>query len=87
VFESGIFNKRIHDNISYAKKFINKMFALCKIAIGINMTTDYVNFKERYLYYYSPHEIFKFAKKLSRFVVLRHDYPLYEFTVYIYKKG
>ncbi|MFC1646569.1 methyltransferase domain-containing protein [Candidatus Omnitrophota bacterium] len=85
VFESGIFNKRVKNNICYAKKIIKKMFSLCKVAIGFNMTTDYVDYKERRLFYYSPYEIFKFAKSLSRFAVLRHDYPLYEFTAYIYK--
>lgn len=86
VFESGIFNHQIADNIKYAKKTIVKMFELCNIGIGFNMVTNYVDFEEDHLFYYSPEQFFKFAKKISRFVTLKHDYPLYEFTIYIHKK-
>jgi len=87
VLESGILNKRISNNIEYAKKMITRMFELCEIGIAVNMMTDYVDYKEDYLFYYSSEDIFKFCKGLSRWVTLRHDYPLYEFTIYIYKSA
>jgi len=86
VFESGILNKRISNNVEYAKKMITRMFELCGIGIAINMMTNYVDYTEDYLYYYSPEKMFKFCKGLSKWIVLRHDYPLYEFTIYLYKK-
>jgi SAM-dependent methyltransferase len=85
VFESGILNKRISDNYAYAHEIITAMYRVCNEGIAFNMVTDYVDYKEDYLYYYSPEKIFSFCKGLSRFVVLRHDYPLYEFTVYMHK--
>lgn len=87
VMESGILNRRISDNIKYAKKIIARMFELCKIGVAVNMMTNYVDYKEDSLYYYSPEEMFKFCKSLTKGVVLRHDYPLYEFTLYLYKKS
>ena len=86
IFASGILNKHISDNMTYAREIIKKMFDLCSIGTAINMTTDYVDYKEDYLYYYSPEKIFKYCKTLSRYVTLRHDYPLYEFTAYIFKE-
>ena len=86
VFASGILNKRISDNIRYTQKIIKKMFDLCNIGVGINMTTDYVDYKEEYLYYHSPEEIFEYCKSLTKYLSLRHDYPLYEFTIYLFKE-
>jgi hypothetical protein len=63
------------------------MFDLCNIGIGINMTTDYVDYKEDYLYYYSPEKMFSYSKILSKYTTLKHDSPLYEFTLFIYKKA
>jgi SAM-dependent methyltransferase len=85
VFESGILNKKNLDNCMYAKAIISKMYNLCTEGISFNVMTNYVDYREDYLFYYSPEKIFAFCKKLSKFVVLRHDYPLYEFTMYIYK--
>ena len=85
VVESGILNKRISNNIGYARDMITRMFERCRIGIGVNMMTDYVDYKEDYLYYYSPEEIFTFCKSLTRWVSLRNDYPLYEFSIFLYR--
>lgn len=87
VFSSGIFNYRISNNLKFAREMIRRMFDISKLGIAVNMVTNYVDYKEKYLFYYSAEEMFKFAKGLSRYVILRHDYPLYEFTIYIYKKS
>ena len=71
----------------WRQEIVRKMFNLCRIGIAINMVTDYVDYKEDYLYYYSPEETLKFCKTLSKWVALRHDYPLHEFTVYVYKNS
>ncbi len=87
VFESGIFNKKISDNLTNTHAVIARMYDLSTEGIACNMMTDYVDYFEDYLFYYSPEKIFAFCKTLSKSVVLRHDYPLYEFTVYVYKKA
>ncbi len=85
VFESGILNKKSSSNLADAHAIITKMYSLCTIGIACNMMTDYVDYTEDYLFYYSPEKMFGFCKSLSKSVVLRHDYPLYEFTVYLYR--
>jgi SAM-dependent methyltransferase len=85
IFESGILNKKLSDNYRYAKAIITAMYSLCNEGISFNMMTNYVDFEEDYLFYYSPENIFRFCKSLSKFVVIRHEYPLFEFTVYIFK--
>ncbi|MFZ1077872.1 MAG: hypothetical protein WAN47_10635, partial [Nitrosotalea sp.] len=46
---------------------------------------NYVDYKDKDIFYTSPEIIFKFAKSLTRRVVLRHDYMPFEFCLYIYK--
>jgi len=86
ILSSGVLNHKISNNLKFAQEMIRKMFELSRIGLAVNMTTNYVDYKDDYLFYYSPEKIFKYARGLTRFVVLRHDYPLYEFTVYLYKK-
>ena len=52
--------------------------------LAIDFVTNYVDFKEDYLIYHSPEAMFRLAKSLTKRVVLRHDYPLYEFCLYLY---
>jgi SAM-dependent methyltransferase len=87
VFLSGVLNTKISNNYEFAKAMMKKMYFYAKKGISANMLTDYVDFKEEDIFYYSPEKIFSFCKKLSRYVVLRHDYPLFEFTVYVYKRN
>ena len=47
---------------------------------------DQVDFRTPGLYYADPREIFEFCRtELSRHVVIRHDYPLFEFSVHVYR--
>jgi hypothetical protein len=47
--------------------------------------SSYVNYEKDINYHHKPEELFKFAKSLTKWVVVRHDYPLWEFTLYMYK--
>ena len=48
---------------------------------------SYGKYKDKHLYYQSIDELIKFIEKdLSNKIVIKQDYPLYEFMVYIYKK-
>ena len=88
VFSSGILNHKIEDNMAFARTLITKCFEHATKGAAINMMTSYVDFRDEYLYYYSPEEIFSFVKSLTRFVTVRHDYALYEFTLHLYhEKG
>jgi len=85
VVASGILNARIKNNIGKMKRLINIMLRMSRKGISINMLTNYVDFMRDDLFYYSPEEMFAFGKSIVKRVSLRHDYPLYEFTLYLYK--
>ena len=85
IVESGIFNYNLSDNYAYLNDTTKSMFGLCKLGVAINMTTNYVDYKDKNLFYFSPEKVFGMCKKLTRRVCLRHDYMPFEFTVYLYK--
>ncbi|CAB3290117.1 Methyltransferase domain [Methanocaldococcus lauensis] len=93
---SGVFNGIFYkgngeyDKYDIHKKWICsiliKLWKLCKKGIAVNFLTQYVDWEEEDLYYCKIPEIIDFCvSKLSRWFVVRHDYQLYEFTMYIYK--
>lgn len=85
---SQVFNNRYQfaDNVIIVEKAMEKAFLAAKLGISIDMMTSYVDYEEDRLFYFSPEEMIKIAKKFTPFVVMRHDYLPYEFTLYLYKK-
>jgi hypothetical protein len=62
------------------------MYALCHEAIAFNCLSDQVDYRAPGLHYERPGDVLDFCRHaLSRWVVVRHDYPLHEFTVYVYR--
>lgn len=70
----------------FCRSMITRMYALARRGVAFNMMTDYVDYRLDRLYYANPLEFFEYCRKnLTRRLQLRHDYPLYEFTIYLYK--
>jgi 2-polyprenyl-3-methyl-5-hydroxy-6-metoxy-1,4-benzoquinol methylase len=83
---SQVFNHKLsQDNFKLVKKIIPKMYSLSSKGCVIDFLTNYVDYKEKHLYYYNPEKVFKYAKTISKNVTLRHDYNLFEFSLYILK--
>ena len=72
------------NNFELAQEFLTEMYRLARKGVACDFVTSYVDFKEDYLFYHSPEDIFAFSKTLSKRVTLRHDYPAFEFCIYIY---
>jgi ubiquinone/menaquinone biosynthesis C-methylase UbiE len=87
VFISGIFNYRIADNMGFLESMLRAAFAMAASSVAANMLTEQVDYREPALYYYSPEAALKFARGLTRHVALRHDYPLYEFSLFLHRTG
>lgn len=83
---SQTFNLRFgdEDNTELVQDMLRRMFASARRGVAIDFVTDWVDFREDYLVYRNPEAMFRFAKSLTRRVVLRHDYPLFEFCLYLY---
>lgn len=85
VFLSGLFNFKIENNTGFMHDTIRESFRIARCGVSFNLLGSYVDFKEDHLFYHDEKEVFHFTKTLTRFVTLRADYPLYEFTVYLRK--
>lgn len=89
---SGTFHTKLDNSIEKWEEFVLKsirnMFDLAKKGIAFNFLTSYSTFYDKSLYYCDPCVIFNWCmKNLSRFIAIRHDIPLYEFTVFVYKES
>ena len=82
---SGIFNYKISDNEKFLHNTLIAAYAICKKGVIVNMTTDKVDYKDSLLYYYNPGSVLDFCSSLTRRIIIRHDYPLFEFTVGLYR--
>jgi SAM-dependent methyltransferase len=84
---SQVFNNLLQhdDNYIIVENVIKKCYGIFNKGMAIDFLTNYVDFKEEHLFYFDPNRVFNFCKNLTKRVNLRHDYPLFEFTIYLYK--
>lgn len=82
-FAIGITNKC--GSYKYIEEILNEMFKISKKGIAMDFLSSYVDYKGKGDFHSSPEKIFKIAKKLSKRVIIRHDYLPYQFCVYIFK--
>jgi hypothetical protein len=91
IFLSGTLNLKLNTLHSewerYSYELINKMFQHAKKAIVFNCLNIFNTFSDDELMYFNPLDVLDYCiKNLSRFVIIDNSYPLYEFTVTIFKK-
>jgi|WetSurMetagenome_2_1015567.scaffolds.fasta_scaffold18272_6 SAM-dependent methyltransferase len=71
---------------AFAGKLIRRMFDLCEVGTAFNVMTTKVNFYSNNLYYRNPAELLSWClSEISPHVRLDHAYPLYEYTIYLYR--
>jgi SAM-dependent methyltransferase len=92
IISSGIFNVKLNNtNTEWLKYCLETMHIINDRTIkgfSFNMLTKYSesSFMKDNLYYADPLYIFDYCKKnFSKYVALKHDYPLYEFTIIVRK--
>jgi SAM-dependent methyltransferase len=91
VIANGLFTVKVNLSNkywwSYIKKMLKKMFYITKECLIFNLMKNNVDYKDSHLYYQSIDPLLKFIERnLSKKVIIKQDYPLYEFMVYVYKK-
>lgn len=84
---SGALTYRLSDNESLANRVMTKMYEVSSETAALNFLTKYVDFELEKNFHFEPEKVFSWAKKLSKFVSLFHDYPLWEFTIQVHKKS
>jgi ubiquinone/menaquinone biosynthesis C-methylase UbiE len=78
------FNLGSDKNMDLVEDMINRMFHISQHGVAVDFLTNYVDFRQQHLFYYKPETILSIAKSITRRVLLRHDYPLFEFCLYLY---
>ena len=72
----------------FVERALTRMFAMCRVAIAFNLMTDQVDYRTPDLYHSNPGQMIDFCReRLSRYVTLRHDYPLHEYTLYVHRQS
>jgi SAM-dependent methyltransferase len=88
VMSQALNNRYEHsDNVRVVQAALRAAFASTRISVSVDLLSSYVDFHAPDLFYYSPEEIFGFAKTLTRRVVLRHDYRPFEFCVQLFHES
>ena len=89
IVASQVFNDhyRHSDNPAVLKRFLGMAFEATRRVVTVDMLTSYVDFTVPDLYYFPPEEVFAFAKSLTRFVRIRHDYLPFEFSIQLFRSG
>lgn len=87
---NGILTQKLSASIAemdrFAHALIKKMFSLCNRGVAFNVMTTKVNYMVENLYYRNPVELFAYClTEITNKVRIDHAYPLYEYTVYLYR--
>jgi SAM-dependent methyltransferase len=87
---NGVLTQKLSAGIremdAFSQRLIRQMFDLCRRGIAFNVMTTKVNFMVDNLYYRNPVELFAHClTSISSKVRIDHAYPLYEYTVYLYR--
>lgn len=92
VIASGIFNVRLENSekdwLEYILETLKTINEKSTKGFSFNMLTKYsdAEYMKDYLYYADPLFIFDYCKRnFSKYVALKHDYPLYEFSISVKK--
>ena len=85
MFLSGALNLSHDNQEQMVRDMMAKMFLIANKGVALNFLSILSDFYKDREYYSSPEKILQSALKISRKVVLRHDYMPHDFTIYIYK--
>lgn len=87
---NGILTQKLEATIremdEFLKLLVRRMFDSCQIGCAFNVMTSHVNYTSPKLYYRSPAELLAWCmSEISTRVIINSAYPLFEFTVYLYR--
>lgn len=86
---NGVFTERLvlsyRQMLGYWQAVLKALWEKTNVALAFNTMSVYVDWKRRDLFHLSLDAMAKTVSKLSRHFQIRHDYHLYEYTVYVFK--
>ncbi len=89
---NGLFTEKrdlsYEDMFSYFSKMITKIYQYSKKGIAFNVMSKQVDWEKDFLFHVPLDDMANFlTKNISRDFIIRNDYGLYEYTVYLYKRS
>lgn len=89
---NGVFTEKtdltFEEMLLFFKKIIKKTYTTCREGVAFNVMSKQVDWERRDLFHLSLDALSDFlCKSVSRNFIIRNDYGLYEYTVYIYKES
>lgn len=85
VTANGIFYLLGDQAWSMMQQIVERMYALATTAVAFNSLSAWATDQEAGEFYADPLQVVDFCRRLTPWVVLRHDYHPRDFTVYLYK--
>jgi len=72
------------DNLRVIQSALRLAFEATRVSVSIDMLSSYADRQNPEVFYYSPEDMFAFAKTLTPRVTLRHDYRPFEFCLQLF---
>lgn len=85
VMANGIFYLLGEQPVPVMQDMIERMFSMASKAVAFNSLSTWARDQEGGEFYADPLQTVEFCRRLTPWVVLRHDYHPRDFTVYLYK--
>lgn len=75
------------DMFKFLTDMLKAVFSQCRVGMAFNVMSKNVDWERDDLFHVSIDAITAFlSKEVSRHILIRHDYGLYEYTIYVYRK-
>jgi SAM-dependent methyltransferase len=90
VIMNGIFNYKgalsSAEMLEYLQLLVRRVFEVARVGIALNVMSKQVEWERDDLFHLAVDPLMSFlSREVSRHIVVRHDYGLYEYTVYVYR--
>ena len=87
---NGVFTEKLdisHEDMwNYLQKMLTTVYSSSRIGIAFNLMSKHVDWERDDLFHVSFDQISTFlSQQLTRHFIIRHNYGLYEYTVYAYR--
>jgi SAM-dependent methyltransferase len=87
VFASGIFTFLAGHPLEDMQAIVRAMYALARRGVAFNCLSTWASNRQAGEFLANPLDTIAFCRTLTPHVVLRHDYMVHDFTVYMYREA
>jgi len=89
VVANGVFTERLgldHEEMfAFMRAVLEQLVTVARRGVAFNVMSTLVDWERDDLFHVAPSRIADLAAGFGRRFVIRHDYPLYEYTTYLYR--